>query len=121
MYGDYLEASGWTSALTEAGITFSGTADSFLKVSHLTRTRHAHQVTTLALAKLQEEAFLHSEGPRNDEAKDTWIKKMVQKSPTFQYWDTVLNMELLGLISIRSHHGFQCGTLYQWPPKPVVN
>ena len=28
---------------------------------------------------------------------------MVEKSPTFQYWDTVLNMELLGLIFIRSH------------------
>ena len=30
-YGDYLEASGWTTALTQAGITSSGTADSFLK------------------------------------------------------------------------------------------
>ena len=28
---------------------------------------------------------------------------MVQKSPTFQYWDTILNIELLGLIFIRSH------------------
>ena len=27
---------------------------------------------------------------------------MVEKSPTFQYWDTVLNMELEGLVFIRS-------------------
>ena len=33
--GDVLEGSGWTSALTESEVASSGTADSFLKVSHL--------------------------------------------------------------------------------------
>ena len=102
-YGNYLEGSGWTSALTQAGIASTGTADSFLKASHLTRTRHAHQVTALALAKLQEDAFLHTEGAHNDEVKEIWRQEMVQKSPTFHYWDTILKMELLGLIFIRSH------------------
>lgn len=102
-FGDYLEGSGWTNVLTQAGIASSGTADSFLKTSHLTRTRHAHQVTALALAKLQEDAFQCTEGAHNSEAKETWKQAMVQKSPTFQYWDTVLNMELLGLIFIKSH------------------
>ena len=45
--GDVLEGSGWTSALTESEVASSGTADSYLKVSHLARTRHAHQVTLL--------------------------------------------------------------------------
>ena len=36
--GDLLECSGWTTALCEADVASSGTADSFLKVSHLTRT-----------------------------------------------------------------------------------
>ena len=45
-FGDYLEARGWTTALTQAS---SGTADPFLKVSHLTRTRHAHQINVLTL------------------------------------------------------------------------
>ena len=31
--GDYLEDSGWTAALTQAGIASSGTADSFLKAT----------------------------------------------------------------------------------------
>ena len=35
--GEWLEDSGWTSALVEADITSPGTADSFLKASHLTR------------------------------------------------------------------------------------
>ena len=34
--GDILEASGWTDALTEAEVTSSGIADSFLKVACLT-------------------------------------------------------------------------------------
>ena len=28
---------------------------------------------------------------------------MITKRPTFQYWDTVLNMEILDLISVRAH------------------
>ena len=55
--GDFLEGSGWIEALTEAGVASSGKAQSFLKASHLTRTRRAHQVTLLALAKLQHEAW----------------------------------------------------------------
>ena len=37
--GDLLEGTGWTTAITEADIATSGVADSFLKASHLTRTR----------------------------------------------------------------------------------
>ena len=64
--GDVLEASGWTDALTEAEVASSGIADSFLKVAHLTRTRHAHQVTLLTLQKLQKEAFKHSESNESE-------------------------------------------------------
>ena len=109
-YGDYLEASGWTTALTEAGIASSGTADSILKASHLTRTRHAHQVSPLALAKLHQDAFLGmvTEKPHDDQTKDAWRQDMISKSPTFPYWDTILNMEILGLIFVRAHreHNF---------------
>ena len=40
--GDMLEGSGWITALTEAEVATSGIAESFLKCSHLTRTKHAH-------------------------------------------------------------------------------
>ena len=40
-----LKDSGWTTALTEAGIASSGTAESFLTASSVTKTRLAHQVT----------------------------------------------------------------------------
>ena len=57
MLGDYLACSGWTTALADAGVATSGTADSFLKSSHVTRTRHAHTITSVALYKLQQQAF----------------------------------------------------------------
>ena len=36
-------------------LAFFGTTDSILKTSHVTRTRHAHQVSALTLAKLQQD------------------------------------------------------------------
>ena len=47
--GDWLEDSGWVEALVQAKVASAGTADSFLKASHVTRTRHAHQVTASTL------------------------------------------------------------------------
>ena len=71
--GDLLAFSGWTEALTEADVATSGTADFFLKASHITRTRHTHQVTALALSKLQQNTFDSSD------SKDfgTWCLKMI--------------------------------------------
>ncbi|KAG0710801.1 hypothetical protein GWK47_022049 [Chionoecetes opilio] len=103
--GDYLEASGWTTALTQAGIASSGTANSFLTASHLTKTRHAHQVSALALAKMQRDAHQEAVGetPSNDEGFEAWRRDMAARSPTFHYWDTILRLEILGLIFVRAH------------------
>ena len=97
--GDVLEDSGWTTALVEAEVASSGIAASFLKVAHLTRTRHAHQITLLALKRLQHEAFLQS----SDESEAAWVKAMCKQSPTFMYWDFILRQETLILIFIRAH------------------
>ena len=55
--GNWLDGSGWTDVLVQAEVANSGTADSFLKASHITRTRHAHQVTAATLFILQKQAF----------------------------------------------------------------
>lgn len=100
MMGKYLACSGWTTALTNAGVATSGTADSFLKSSHLTRTRHAHQITCVALHKLQYQAFeLLGDG----RSFEQWRKDMIKKSPTIQYWDTILSIEILILVFVRAH------------------
>ncbi|KAJ8372701.1 hypothetical protein AAFF_G00277700 [Aldrovandia affinis] len=50
--------SGWTGALVEAGIASPGTADSFLTVSSITRTRQMHQITACSLYKLLKAAHM---------------------------------------------------------------
>ena len=98
--GDFLDCSGWTTALCEAGIATSGVADSFLKVSHLTRTRRSHQITALVLARLQEDAWNQTD----KEATFAECKQaMITQSPTFQFWNLVLEFEILVMIFIRAH------------------
>uniref|UniRef100_A0A1X7TMA1 Uncharacterized protein n=1 Tax=Amphimedon queenslandica TaxID=400682 RepID=A0A1X7TMA1_AMPQE len=62
-------------------------------------TRHAYQLSALALSKLQHDAFLLS----GEDSKESWRKNAIAKSPTFAYWDTILWLELLGLIFVRAH------------------
>ena len=100
MLGDILEDSGWTTALIEAEVASSGTADSFLKVSHLIRTRHAHQLTLLTLQKLQQEAYMQFE---NSVSAEEWRRDMLKWSPTFMFWYLILWYDTLILIFIRAH------------------
>lgn len=97
--GDLLEGSGWSAAITEAGITTSGSAQSLLKCAHITRTRHAHQVTALALAKLQQQAYIHA---TTNQTFQEW-KESMKSYPTFLFWDIILETELQILIFIRAH------------------
>ena len=57
--GSWLAGSGWSNAIVEAQVATSETADSFLQVSHVTRTRYAHHVTASALYDLQQQAYLN--------------------------------------------------------------
>ena len=100
---EYLEAFVWNNVLILVGIASSGTPDSFLRVSYLTITRRGHQINALAMVKLQEDAFLWNDDFHNEETKETWKQNMIGKSPTFQFWDTVHRMKLVGLIFVRTH------------------
>jgi len=56
--GTLFHDSGWASALDEAGIASSGTAEAYLSVSSVTRTRQAHQIiTACCLYKLRKSAY----------------------------------------------------------------
>ena len=76
LIGDWLENSGWTSALVQADITTAGKADAMLKASHITRTRYAHQVTACALYALMRSAYqIHMTSPSLDQTPSefsTW-------------------------------------------------
>ena len=124
--GDRLQGSGWTQALVQAEITTAGTADSFLRAAHVTRTRRAHQVTAAALYILQRRAYgqysttntAYDEHPGSFE---DWCSQREQSYPQFQYWTTGLGLELSTLIYVRSLreanfsiHGQFSARLLQW-------
>ena len=105
--GDWLQGSGWTQALVQAEITTAGTADSFLRAAHVTRTRRAHQFTAAALYILQRRAYdqystTNTEDDEHPGSFQDWCSQREQSYPQFQYWTTVLALELSTLIYVRS-------------------
>ena len=97
--GTLLDGSGWAQCLAKADICGPGTADSFLKVSHLTRTRYAHEVTAACLWSLQDECYRDREGEDVDFARWCDIEK---ERSMFFFWDMILKLEATLLSFIRS-------------------
>eukprot|EP00745_Piridium_sociabile_P019361 TRINITY_DN2926_c0_g1_i1.p1 TRINITY_DN2926_c0_g1~~TRINITY_DN2926_c0_g1_i1.p1 ORF type:complete len:195 (+),score=50.86 TRINITY_DN2926_c0_g1_i1:2-586(+) len=105
--GDWLRGSGWVQALVQAEIATPGTADSFLRAAHVTRTRRAHQITAAALHILQHRAYERHCMTYADDAEDLpefedWCHQRGEDIPNFQYWATVLELEMLVLVYVRS-------------------
>ncbi|KAG7163357.1 hypothetical protein Hamer_G004492 [Homarus americanus] len=57
MAGSWLQGSGWAETLVQIDIASPGTANSFLKAAHVTRTRRGHQITAATLNILQHKAY----------------------------------------------------------------
>ena len=55
--GDLLNRRGWTSAILQVNIATPGTAESFLKASHVKKTARAHQVTACVQYKLRQDVY----------------------------------------------------------------
>ena len=49
LIGNRLDSSGWTTAIINSGVAAGGTADSLFAVSHLGKTKYAHEVTAAVL------------------------------------------------------------------------
>ncbi|KAG7171268.1 hypothetical protein Hamer_G013720 [Homarus americanus] len=106
MLGDWLEGSGWVEALVQAEIAIPGSTDSFLRAAHVSRTKRAHKITAAALYILQKRAYDRFCLREVDHTEylpkfNAWCKK-IEDTPLFQYWATVLELELLVLVYVRS-------------------
>lgn len=93
LLGDWLEDSGWTNALVQADIASSGTANSFVNASHVTKTRHAHQETAASLYTLLQQAY--SEDVMSSDTDivqpdnlpfEEWCMQRAEASVHFDYW-----------------------------------
>ena len=105
--GGLLKDSGWTAALTEAGVASSGTADSFLSASSVAKTRLAHQVTVCALFNLLQRAYEQYQNDNvvtsfEEDSFESWRKMKEESYPQFQFLSQILTFELLILSFIRS-------------------
>lgn len=102
--GDWLDGSGWTDSLVHAGVASIGTADSFLKAVHITRTRHAHQITAAALHSLQKKAYTQYLETVVGELMnfESWCDERKRDCPQFKYWSLTLELQLLVFMFIRS-------------------
>ena len=108
LLGDLLKGTGWVTALSEADIASLGTAEFFLTVSNLAKTRQAHQITACSLYDLIKKAYQHATdnaNPDDIEISDifSWCSEQEKTIPQFQLWTTILNLELLVLSFVRSY------------------
>ena len=83
----------------------SGTAESFLIASSITRTRQAHQITACSLHNLMQKAYQDccTDEPGSPPlGLEDWCVQRRRASPQFQFWNLVLTMELAIFTLIRS-------------------
>ena len=102
--GNWLENSGWTNVLVQAKLASPGVADSFLKASHVTRSRHAHQVTVCVLQILLENAYEKYKKTENNNllTMEDWKIEKMKSIPMFHYWLLSQKFEMLYLVFVRS-------------------
>ena len=106
LLGDWLDGSGWTSALIAAEVATGGVTNSFIKATHVTRTRRVHQVTATCLFILPSKAYSdYVETLENGEEPlqvTDWVNKLSKERLQFLYWNRVLFLELCVLQLIRA-------------------
>ena len=96
LLGDWLSGSGWTTLLDKACVATSGSAQSFLAASHITRTRYAHQVTSLFyLLQLAFGSYLEQHDDTTPPlTRNEWIEQQCKLQPQFSYWHQTLKLQL---------------------------
>ena len=87
--GDWLNGCGRAQTLVLAEITTPGTAESFLRLSHVTRIRRAHQISATALYILQHRAYDHYCKREDNDGEyrvsfEDWCYQRGKKIPQFQ-------------------------------------
>lgn len=104
--GNLLESSGWTGALVQANVASPGTADSFLRAAHATRTQRAHQKTASSLYHLLQKAYTDyctGLGEEDDPLSiEDWCSSNAELYPQFKFWLLILQLELTVLLFVRA-------------------
>ena len=98
---DWLEGLEWTDGIMNAKIRTSGSSGAILSVTRVKKTRYFHQVNDAVLHFLLKEKFDDSQHRDFEE----WIAIYRKESPHFQFCYTLLELEWLMLMFVRSLTG----------------
>uniref|UniRef100_H3APT8 Uncharacterized protein n=1 Tax=Latimeria chalumnae TaxID=7897 RepID=H3APT8_LATCH len=83
MLGEWLDGSGWSMALIEAGVATSGKAGALISSSHIKQTHYTHQVAVAALHVLRRAAY-----QSYMELEDSEEPTKAQHYPQFHSWSS---------------------------------
>ena len=83
--------------MVECDIATVGVAESLLSVSHVTRARHAHEVTAAALHMLLMSAYNNANSPENFEA---WFNQRCIDNVQFHYWSICFKLQMILLVFV---------------------
>lgn len=72
-----------------------------MQVSHIKRSREIHQITAAVLYSLLVDEYV-IRNPDEEISFENWLQDRAEKSPTFKYWLTVLNLEITLLSFVRA-------------------
>ena len=97
--GNWLDGSGWIEIFERAKISTTGRIESFLKGSKVKRTQYAHQVSLATLVKLSKIAF---DAQNEIRTYDEWKSHLKTTSINAEYWFTVIELESLLFMFIKS-------------------
>ena len=102
---EWLDGSGWTTALTEASITRSGKAEALISASHVKCSRYAHQVSLATLHELRLKSYemdMLFDDTDNPPDFPSWCKRKAEQCPQFQFWSITMCLESTLLLFVRS-------------------
>jgi len=106
MTGDWLQGSVLVQALVQAEITSAGTADSFLRASHVSQegtSGYSSSTVDAALHRQAYDHYLELSDERDEELEfDDWCQQQTKTCPQFDHWATVLQLELTVLVYVCS-------------------
>ena len=95
---DWLDGSGWCEVFNKADISTPGRVENFLQGSHVKRSRYAHQISLSTLYTMSYNVFQQS----GIASYDDWMQKVKKESVNAVYWFTVIEMEILLFMFVKS-------------------
>ena len=102
LIGKWMDGCGWTDVISECNIASAGVAESLISVSHVTRSRHAHEVTAAALHMLLNDAYTDQAKAKTLSDFHAWCSQQCSSSVQFHYWLICFRLEMILLVFVRS-------------------